>query len=75
MMRNLAGRLPPKVCQRPIMVPKKFCSVRADAPARGIVDDPQVELLAVEPVEHLIALEQPAQLFGARLCFSRAEHP
>src|SRR5438309_57958 len=26
MMKNLAGRFPPKVCQRPIMVPKKFCS-------------------------------------------------
>ena len=25
-MRNFAGRLPPKPCQRPIIVPKKFCS-------------------------------------------------
>ena len=26
MIRNLAGKFGPKVCQRPIMVPKKFCS-------------------------------------------------
>ena len=26
MIRNLAVRFWPKVCQRPIMVPKKFCS-------------------------------------------------
>ncbi len=26
MIRNLAGRFWPKPCQRPIMVPKKFCS-------------------------------------------------
>ena len=25
-IRNLAGRFWPKPCQRPIMVPKKFCS-------------------------------------------------
>ena len=26
MIRNLAGRFCPNVCQRPIMVPKKFCN-------------------------------------------------